>query len=98
MQRVSAGDDEARMLVARVRTGTDLERRLASTGSGSHASPQLSLEVDEESESRPSADRDVAQLQNVLCKRPWFLALVVTVVVAYFLYVGLAFQYELPVA
>jgi hypothetical protein len=87
-----------RMLVARVRTGTDLERRLVLSDPRSLTRLENNLEVEQGSEHRASPLQDVVKLQNVLCNRPWFLALVVTVVLAYFLYVGLAVHFDLPVA
>ncbi|CEI66264.1 unnamed protein product [Fusarium venenatum] len=98
MQRATTEDDEGRMLVARVRTGTDLERCLAPARLISQPSSGANLDIQDGSEDTSSISADIAKLQDALCREPWFLTFVLALVMIYFAYVGLAFQYYLPVA
>lgn len=98
IQRTTAVDDEGRLLVARVRTSTDLERRLAPDRLVSRSGSTVNIDFQEGSDDGDSISRDVAKLQEAFCREPWFLTLIVALVLMYFVYIGLAFEYDLPVA
>ena len=98
IQQTTAVDDEGRLLVARVRTGTDLERRLAPDRSVSRSGSAVDINFQEGSEDGDRISRDVGKLQEALCREPWFLILIVALVLMYLVYIGLAFEYDLPVA
>lgn len=86
------------MLVAYVRTGTDLERRLALNRLASRLSSAVNIDFQEGSDDGDSISIDIAKLQEALCREPWFLTLIVALVLMYFVYIGLAFEYDLLVA